>query len=520
MKLGTKLITALVTLIVFVMAVHGYLSIRQDQQNIEREIRIGMRGSARAIQIALESFFTGNPDTAGLNSFVDTVFPRGNIHGLIVYDLNARPIAYSASLRYREEAPELDPGAILELDPRVVLNEAEPTDGYLRSRKPLVYYRIEPVFNPVGELVGAFVFARHGGSLTVTIQERRNRIILTTAALVALLSLLILLIVRRSITQPINQLIGKIREIASGQWSQRITVPGSDEVALLAKEFNLMSDKLQTAYSRLLEEQRAKLQLERDLRYSERLASMGRLAAGLAHEIGTPLNIIGGRAEFLLRRSRSPEESTNNLQVIRAQADRITGIVRQLLEFSRRKEPTFRTVHLAALLADVQTMLEHQIREKGIGVELIGLTHLPPFQADPAMLQQVFLNLYTNALHVLRHGGSIKICAGIGAVRAAQTSLFNGAHDETNRLWITFEDDGPGISPDYIDRIFDPFFTTKDVGEGSGLGLSVSYGIIKDHDGEIRAESELGEYTRFVIELPIAREASESVDRRVCYERH
>ncbi|MGH7929237.1 MAG: hypothetical protein ACREQV_15725, partial [Candidatus Binatia bacterium] len=218
MKLGTKLITALVLLVIFVMAVHGYLSIQQDQQNIEREIRIGMRGSARAIQIALGSFYGKPQDLKGLQTFVDSVFPRGNIHGLIVYDMNARPVAYSASLRYQDDFPELDSNPIIQLDPRIVLRESKATDGYLRSRGLFIYYRTEPVFDVDNRMVGAFVFARHGGSLAGTIQQRRNRILLTTVALVALLSALILIIVRRSITRPINHLIGKIREIGKGQW--------------------------------------------------------------------------------------------------------------------------------------------------------------------------------------------------------------------------------------------------------------------------------------------------------------
>jgi signal transduction histidine kinase len=517
MKLGTKLITALVILLILVMAVHGYLSIRQDQQNIEREIRIGMRGSARAIQIALGSFHGQRQDLKGLTNFVDTVFPRGSIHGLIVYDLNARPVAYSASLRYPDDFPELDPAPIIELDPRVVLRESRAVDGYLRRRGLFVYYRIEPVFDAGNRLVGAFVFGRHGGSLTGTIQERRNRILITTAALVVLLSSLILIIVRRSITRPINHLIGRIREIASGRWSQRIAVRGRDEVALLAEEFNLMSDELGKVHSRLVDEQRAKLQLERDLRYSERLASMGRLAAGLAHEIGTPLNIIGGRAEFLMRRARSVEELTSNLQVIRAQADRITGIVRQLLEFARRKEPGFQTIDLSTLLADVQALLEHQIREKQIHIETDGITRLPLFQADPDMLQQVFLNLYTNALHALPSGGFIRIRAGVGPARS-----FDGAasSNEPRRIWITFEDNGTGILPEHIDRVFDPFFTTKDVGQGTGLGLAVTYGIIKDHGGEIRAESEPGKFARFVIELPIRHHAAGDLERQNSHELH
>ena len=514
MKLGTKLVTALVILVILVMAVHGYLSIRQDQHNLEREIRIGMRGSARSIQTALGSFYGEAQDLNGLKNFVDTIFPRGNIHGLIVYDLNARPVAYSASLRHRDELLELDPTPIIELDPGIALRESKPEDGYVRLQRHFIYYRIEPVFDAANRMVGAFVVARHGGSLTGTIQERRDRILFTTIALVALLSTLILIIVRRSITRPINHLIGKVREIAKGQWSQRIEIPGRDEVALLANEFNLMSDELRKAHARVLDEQQAKLQLERDLRHSERLASVGRLAAGLAHEIGTPLNIIGGRAEFLMRRSRSPAELTNNLQIIRAQADRITAIVRQLLEFARRKEPVFRTVDLLALLTDVQTLLEHRIEEKGIQVVTDGMAQLPLLHADPDMLQQVFLNLYTNSFYALARGGSIKIRAGVAPAHRSETVSFNAA----TQIWITFEDNGIGILPEHIERVFDPFFTTKDVGEGSGLGLAVSYGIIKDHGGEIRAESEPGKFTRFVIELPTDHISPESIERQIRHE--
>jgi signal transduction histidine kinase len=506
MRLGTKLIAALVLLVIVVMAVHGYLSIQQDQQNIEREIRIGMRGSARAIQIALGSFYGQPQGLKGLQTFVDSVFPRGNIHGLIVYDMASRPVAYSASLRYQGDFPELDSNAIIQLDPGIVLRESKAIDGYLRSRGLFIYYRIEPVFDVAHRMVGAFVFARHGGSLAATIQQRRNRIVLTTVALVALLSALILIIVRRSITRPISHLIGKIREIGKGQWSQRIDIAGRDEVALLAKEFNAMSDELRAAHLRVVDEQRAKLQLERDLRHSERLASVGRLAAGLAHEIGTPLSIIGGRAEFLLRRSRSIEELRDNLQIIRSQGDRITAIVRQLLEFARRKEPVFRTIDLHALLDNVQTLLEHQIREKNIQVVTHGTMQLPLFQADPHMLQQVFLNLYTNSFHALAWGGSIQIRAGLGPAQSSETTPPDGA----SRIWITFEDNGAGILPENMERVFDPFFTTKDVGEGSGLGLAVSYGIIKDHGGEIRAESEPGKFTRFIIELPTDHKCSEN----------
>jgi signal transduction histidine kinase len=259
-----------------------------------------------------------------------------------------------------------------------------------------------------------------------------------------------------------------------------------------------MREKLQESYSQLVSEQQEKLRLERELRHTERLASVGRLAAGLAHEIGTPLNIIGGRAEYLLRRPRTPEEMRENLTVMRSQIDRITAIVRQLLEFSRRKEPVFRSVDFPALLRDVQRLLEHQIREKAIRVE-IETAHLPPIKADPDLLQQVFINLYSNSIHALDRGGLIKIRADIAGHDTLVSDQTNGAR----RLRVWFEDNGAGIAAEHLGHVFDPFFTTKDVGEGTGLGLSVAYGIIKDHGGAIKVESEPGGYTRFVIDLPV-----------------
>jgi two-component system, NtrC family, sensor kinase len=192
-----------------------------------------------------------------------------------------------------------------------------------------------------------------------------------------------------------------------------------------------------------------------------------------------------------LRRPRSSEELAGNLEVIRSQSDRITAIVRQLLEFSRRREPMFRSVELSELINHVGYLLEHQVREKDLKVEI----HVSPepllIQADPDLLQQVFINLFANSLHALDPGGAIKIRA---------SSVLSV--DRKRSVRIVFEDNGIGIAPEIIDHVFDPFFTTKDVGEGAGLGLAVTYGIIKEHGGEITVESEPGRFTRFLIHLP------------------
>jgi signal transduction histidine kinase len=334
------------------------------------------------------------------------------------------------------------------------------------------------------------------------VEARRNRIILTTSILIGVLSLFILFLVRRNVSRPIEALIERIRKIGEGEWEKRIDVRGANEISSLAREFNRMSERLEDIYARLGKEQHDRLSLERNLRQSDKLASVGQLAAGLAHEIGTPLNIIGGRAEFLLRRPRSDEEISQNLQIIRSQIDRISGIVRQLLEFSRRREPAFRSVELEPLLNKVIGLLEHKVVDKGVHVKIEIPGHLPAIQADPDQLQQVFINLFLNSLHALQAGGTIKISAA-----PTHDGKENGAPATgSDKLAIAFEDNGAGIPTEHLGQIFDPFFTTKDIGEGTGLGLSVSYGIIKDHGGEIRVESQPGGFTRFTISLPVERD--------------
>lgn len=502
MKLGTKLVVSLAATVVVTMTIHGYLSVSQDKENLIRELRVGMRGFSRAVQAALKDIYGDDQDLKSTQDFIDRVGPKGNIHAVVVFNSKGEQVAVSASLK-KEGIPNFDP--------RPVLQSRKGIDGYIYGPGQLIYYRMEPILDSEDRIVGAFVLSRegYGWELSKTIGERRNRIIFTTSALVLLLCLFILVIVRRSVSRPIRDLVERIREIGKGDWEQRIEVTGRDEVSFLAQEFNRMCERLQDTYTRLSQEQQEKLKLERDLRHSEKLASVGQLAAGLAHEIGTPLNIIAGRAEHLLRRQRGPEEANENLKIIRSQIDRITGIVRQLLEFSRRKEPVLRAVDISALLTNVQRLLQHQIEEKGVAVALDLRATLPEVQADPELLQQVFINLYLNSLYALNAGGTITIRADLAEDGESQPNRTDG------RSWlkVSFEDNGPGIPPDHIDHVFDPFFTTKDIGEGTGLGLAVSYGIVKEHGGDIRVESEPGRFTRFVIRLPVDLSRGEGEER-------
>jgi signal transduction histidine kinase len=506
MRLGTKLVLCLVLTLIATMLVHGYLSIQQDRENILREMRVGMRGLSRSIQAALRYIYGEERDVKATQNFIDGVAGSGNIHGIVVYNGSAERIAISASLSDTKAYPDLDPRPVLNIDPRPALADDNGVDGYIESSAHPVYYRVEPILDGNGQVVGAFVLGRHGTGYNLTLEARRNRIIVTTTLLIALLTTVILILVQRNVSRPIKQLIERIRAIGEGRWEERIEIDGKNEISSLASEFNLMCERLEDLYDRFAREQHERLNLERSLRQSEKLASVGQLAAGLAHEIGTPLNIIGGRAEFLLSRPRSHKEIGDNLQIIRSQIDRIAGIVRQLLEFSRRREPAFRNVELLTLVRKVIGLLEHKIREKNVNIVIEVDETLPSIAADPDQMQQVFLNLLLNSLHALQAGGTIKISAAIASSGSA-----NG---KERKLSIEFEDNGAGIPAEHLSQVFDPFFTTKDVGEGTGLGLSVSYGIIKGHSGEIRVDSNPGQFTRFTIFLPVE-DHNDSLETRI-----
>ena len=497
MKLGTKLIVSLISTIVIIMIVHGYLSLRQDRENIIREMRVGMTGLARAVQAALQPVYGDAKDVKATKHFIDGVGRPGNIHGVVIYDLSGSRVALSASLARSDEFPNLDPAPVLKISPSEVLRTGAESEGIVEDAAYPIYYRISPIRNEADQLIGAFVLARRGLGASQILVTRRNRIFVTTAMLIVLLSLLVLFFVRRNVARPIDRLIERIRAIGDGRWHERIQIEEKSEITSLAQEFNRMCARLQELYDRLINEQQERLNLERNLRQSEKLASVGQFAAGLAHEIGTPLGIIGGRAEFLLRRPRSPEEIGSNLEIIRSQIDRIVGIVRQLLEFARRREPAIRSVELLPLLSTVTGLLEHKITEKSVTVDIKAAQALPAINGDPHQLQQVFINLFLNSLHALPAGGTIRITA----LPARQQSGSNQGFGH-GQLRILFEDNGAGISAEHLGQVFDPFFTTKDVGEGTGLGLSVVYGIIKDHQGEIHVDSRPGEYTRFEIVLP------------------
>ncbi len=257
--------------------------------------------------------------------------------------------------------------------------------------------------------------------------------------------------------------------------------------AQLYGEVKSFSEELE----RKVQERTAELeQAQAQLIQSEKLASIGQLAAGVAHEINNPLGVMLGFTQVILRKLPGDDAFRKPLTSIEREGLRCKKIIQGLLDFSRRSTPSMQPAHLNDIVEAACDLIEHQITINNVNMVKGFAPNLPEIQADTNQLQQVFMNLIINAYQAMPQGGDLRI-----TTRAVG-----------NRVQAIFADSGLGISPENLKRIFDPFFTTKEVGKGTGLGLSVSHGIVESHGGKIEADSQMGKGTTFVVSLPVTQE--------------
>jgi PAS domain S-box-containing protein len=237
-------------------------------------------------------------------------------------------------------------------------------------------------------------------------------------------------------------------------------------------------------------------ELEVQLSQAEKLSSIGLLAAGVAHEVNTPLAVISSYTQMLTKQARGDDRLTPLLEKITQQTFRASEIVNGLLNFSRTGTSEFRETDLNAIIRDTLTLIEHQFKTSQVKLDAALLPDLPPILGNAGKLQQVFLNLFLNAKDAMAGGGTLRIATEV-----------NG------HVSVAISDTGSGISPEHLQRIYDPFFTTKSAPKegqrrGTGLGLAVTYGIIQEHAGKIHVESQIGTGTTFYLEFPMLRKAA------------
>ena len=297
-----------------------------------------------------------------------------------------------------------------------------------------------------------------------------------------------------------HTLVNQARLVGEGDLTARNELEHiGDEIGELAVGLNDMVDNLHLAQSRLEEETSRRLAAMEQLNHAERLATVGKLASGMAHELGTPLNVVAGRAKMIATEEMSQSEVLDSAVVIQNQAERMTGIIRQLLDFARTRTlekrceklgaPVDNVIHMLSPIA-AQSKVEFDVRQDG---------HSPDVEIDVGQIQQVLSNLIINAIHAMPQGGRITVRYG----QRLATPPSGQDDPATEFAFLEVVDTGVGIPMENLSRIFTPFFSTKQVGEGTGLGLSIAHGIVKEHGGWLTAESTVGEGSTFSIYLPI-----------------
>jgi len=317
---------------------------------------------------------------------------------------------------------------------------------------------------------------------------RMSIILLVTALVILIISGTIINIkLATSIETPIRKLEMLTKKIALGDFSESIEVKGRDEISSLEVSFNLMEEKLKNAHLSLEHTIEKLMEKQSQLVEAEKLASVGKLAAGIAHEINNPLTAVLTFSNLMLEQCPPSDPRHEKLKLMARETDRARTIVRQLLNFGREIVIKPEKININRPVSEIADSLIAQDAFKGIELSMNLSEELPDVYADPAQIGQVVMNILLNAIHAVTPPGKIEV-----STRANE-----------GNVEILFSDTGKGISEKHLRKIFDPFFTTKDASKGTGLGLAVSYGIIKKHGGDIEVASKEGQGTTFTVRLPI-----------------
>ncbi|MFH0981426.1 MAG: cache domain-containing protein [Planctomycetota bacterium] len=364
-------------------------------------------------------------------------------------------------------------------------------------------------YEPITNLAGTRIGMLFVGFLERPYTAVRDQVTLSFAAIALFCFLLIVIVtyfLTRSLVRPLEEMVSVSQSIAAGDLERRAHITGHSEFGLLSRSFNDMLDRLSEMKSQLeqwartlerkVEERTQQLvKIQTQAARQQRLASVGQLAAGVAHEINNPLGGILTFASLVLEDLPPDSPYREDLEEIVRQAIRCRKIVTELLEFSRHSEAQMAPASVNEVVSRTLALLEKQALFHDINVTREFDPDLPMTVMDESQMQQVFMNIILNAADAMQHRGDLTIQTG---------------HDaEKQQLFVRITDTGCGIPPEIREAIFDPFFTTKDPGKGTGLGLAVAARIVQGHGGRTELESEVGRGTSFTIFLPVRTEAPE-----------
>ncbi|MCE9572412.1 MAG: HAMP domain-containing histidine kinase [Deltaproteobacteria bacterium] len=471
MRLTAKFLVAFVLALAVALGATTWLNLERERDLFERDLRHDSLLIGQLVAQAYEHALARGGATAAAAALTDARIAHTG------YNVTRVP----ASAVPEEIAAEVTAG-----QPAAIRDDSAGPDG-----------RIDTYFT-----MGSAGVLRVSGSLAAEhlyLRETKERMIFTSLAALLLAAIAASTLGVALIARPTRALVAKARRVGRGDFGEPLVLRQRDELGELATELNAMTEHLAGARDQIVQASEARVAAVEQVRHADRLATVGKLAAGIAHELGTPLNVIGGHARMIQSGEAIGEEVTDSARIIVEQSQRITAIVLQLLDFARRGSGEKAVTDLVPLAHNAVELLASTARKSSL--TLAGPRGREPCTArvDAGQVMQVVTNLVVNAIHATPPHGRIDV--------DVRTTLATAPRpDATARRHVVIEvsDTGSGMDASTRERLFEPFFTTKGVGEGTGLGMAVVHGIVADHDGWVEVASTPGEGSRFSVYLPAA----------------
>jgi signal transduction histidine kinase len=507
-NLTARLVLLLMLVLLVVTGLADYVRLARERDRLVAVTMTDQRIFTDTLALAVRRNVSRGRTTEELQELLEDIRRRPGLAWAAIYDPKGRRVAAAAG---SGEAPaQADHLVERALASRAPVSETfmEPGGKVLRSIRPLRW--------PDGGTAAVEVRQSLRG-VEREFERAVRESVVTRVAVLALFVLLVFVVTRWSVARPIRALIRGARAVGSGDLTQRIDMRGTTELRQLADEFNRMAESLERAQRALVAQSEERVRLEREVEQAQKLAAVGLLAAEVAHELGTPLNVISGRTEALSRSLPPDAPGRRHVELIQAQTDRIAHIVRDLLDHARPRRPDLRLQALGPLLARVVDLVDARFRGKGVRLALEPAPPEAVVHADPDQLYQVFINLLSNALDAAAPGTVVRIASGPEPLlpAAGRHGVIRGKVDPPFAA-VHVMDEGPGLSHDEMSRVFQPFFSTKRRGQGTGLGLPIVEEIVRAHRGEVEILSTPGAGTEVVVRLPlgIRREPGAAVPAR------
>jgi signal transduction histidine kinase len=554
--LRTEVILNITLLVIAAILLVGISMLKLNERNILNQKVEGSWFIVHSIQNTIDYLFKdeGNPSLAGrsLQGLVEMHAADERLKAVAIVDKDFSIVAHS-----RREMIGRD------LDTQQFKRATLGGESFyeLKTDKGILFdtYRDLIVFSPLsigGKVVGGLVVDLSLADVMLSILESQRLVFLFIIIDSLILIVFGSLLLSRVIVNPIKNLVNITGKIRDGDFDQKIEISAKNEIGQLMQSFNQMAERL-GENKRRLEDHIDNLEItnrrlkraQEELLLSEKLASIGRLAAGVAHEVGNPLGAILGYTKILQEEMESREEGLSYLTRIEQEIDRINHIVRGLLDFSRPTKFEIQELDVNTVIKKTISLLFHQKSFQQIETKLDLEPEISPVRADESHLQQVLINLFLNAADAMPDGGILSVDTDETEVKGdiqgelevmfprrrksdpeksdyshlrkfKPLPLIYDKYNEGDRLIrITISDTGCGIKKGDLQKIFDPFFTTKPPDKGTGLGLSISLRIIEFFNGEIKVESQVGRGSTFTILLPsleVGKNSNPNIEENSC----